>query len=56
MWGIFGIENEDEDEVHNNNSSMALGIDSEIMCSNRGEVSLDDEDLYPCLKPLIEIY
>lgn len=52
----FGIELEidDEDELLNNDSSMALGIDSKSLSSNRGQVSLDDVDLYPCLKPCLK--
>ncbi|PON44924.1 hypothetical protein PanWU01x14_262970 [Parasponia andersonii] len=47
------LEVEDENELLNNNSSMALDLNPKVMSSNRGQVSLDDDDLYPCLKPCL---
>ncbi|XP_062112312.1 DNA repair protein RAD50 [Humulus lupulus] len=40
------LEMDDEDELLNTNSSIALDTYSKIMSSNRGHVSLDDDDLF----------
>ncbi|EXC03811.1 hypothetical protein L484_012424 [Morus notabilis] len=40
------VEIDDEDELLKDDSSMPLDVDLKIACSNRAQVSLDDDDLF----------